>query len=631
MTDAWSITDGYHDVDGHWHATSIETRGALREAMGAGDRDEPPPSPPMWFVRAGESHPLLGRCDLRLEGGDGLDAIDALPPDLPLGYHDLQPLDGGPATRLVVSPMRCPDPTPAWGWSLQLYAMRSAASWGMGDLADLAELNRWASTVGAGAVLVNPLHANAPGEPQQPSPYFATSRLWRNPAYIAIDRVDGADEIPGLLGQLGAIGRALPAATIDRNAVARLKGRALAALFERFEQSPGRGRMFARWRAEQGVALERFATWCALAERHGPAFGSWPGDLQHPASPTVAAFADRSARAVTFHAWCQWVLDSQLAAARHETVQLIGDLAIGFDAQGADAWAEQDLLALGCRVGAPPDAFNARGQDWGLPPFVPWKLRAARYEPFAASLRASFTHLDGLRIDHVMGLFRLYWLPPGGGPNDGAYVRYPASDLLDILSIEAARAAAFVVGEDLGTVEEHVGQMLRDRNVLGCTVFWFEDRAPTDYPEHVLASVTTHDLPTVAGVWTGADRAEQRSIGLVVEDDDILRARLRRHAGIEDDAIADDAIVAVHHALATAPSTLVLASLDDALAVERRPNLPGTVDERPNWRLPLPVRLDELEAHPLVARVAAAMRHGRAQQAARATDDDGRDAGGAQG
>jgi 4-alpha-glucanotransferase len=486
----------------------------------------------------------------------------------------------------------------------------------MGDLGDLARLNRWSAGLGAGAVLVNPLHANAPGEPQQPSPYFATSRLWRNPAYLDVPRLPGIDELGDQLTALDELGRALPTSTIDRDAVMQLKHRALAALFERFEQSPGRQRPFVAWRTEQGVALERFAIWSALAERHGPAFGSWPSELRHPDSAAVASFAALASRAVTFHAWCQWLVDLQLADARVAGVQLIGDLAVGFDARGADAWANQDILALGCRVGAPPDAFNANGQDWGLPPFVPWKLREARYEPFAASLRASFGHLDGLRIDHVMGLFRLYWLPEGRGPKHGAYVRYPAADLLDIVAIEATRAGAFVIGEDLGTVEEHVGRMLRERAVLGCRVFWFEDHPPADYPDDVLASVSTHDLPTVAGVWTGADEEEQRSIGLPTEGDEPQRARLREHAGVADGASAQEVIVAVHHALGAAPSVIALASLDDALGVERRPNLPGTVDERPNWRLPLPQPLEVVEHDALVASVAEALRAGRAERAA---------------
>lgn len=614
MTDAWSITDGYNDIDGRWHETEPDTRGALREAMGAGGLAAPTSPPPMWFVRTGTTHHLLGPCDLRLESGDALGTLHELPPDLPIGYHDLTPLDGGPTTRLVVSPDRCPRPESTWGWAVQLYALRSAASWGMGDLGDLARLNRWSAGLGAGAVLVNPLHANAPGEPQQPSPYFATSRLWRNPAYLDVPRLPGIDELGDQLSALDALGRALPSSTIDRDAVMRLKHRALAALFERFEQSPGRLRPFVAWRRAQGIALERFAIWCALAERHGPAFGAWPNELRHPDSPAVASFAARASRAVTFHAWCQWLVELQLADARVPGVQLIGDLAVGFDAQGADAWANQDILALGCRVGAPPDAFNANGQDWGLPPFVPWKLREARYEPFAASLRTSLRHLDGLRIDHVMGLFRLYWLPEGRGPKHGAYVRYPAADLLDIVAIEATRAGAFVIGEDLGTVEEHVGHMLRDRAVLGCSVFWFEDRPPSAYPTDVLASVSTHDLPTIAGVWTGADGDEQRSIGLPTDGDELLRTRLSEHAGVSDDASTPEVIVAVHRALAGAPSVLALASLDDALGVERRPNLPGTVDERPNWRLPLPQPLEAIEHDVLVGLVADALLAGRSER-----------------
>ncbi len=275
-------------------------------------------------------------------------------------------------------------------------------------------------------------------------------------------------------------------------------------------------------------------------------------------------------------------------------VALIGDLAIGFDPSGADAAAFSDCLAAGCRIGAPPDAFNPAGQDWGLPPMAPWRLRAARYEPFIATVRGALRGMQGLRMDHVMGLFRQYWIPPGAGPEGGAYVRFPADELLAIIALEATRAGAFVVGEDLGTVEPHVHDALREVGILGTTVVWFTDDAPEEYPEATLATVTTHDLPTIAGVLGGVD-GEQ-----------ILRDRLQVLVGDAGDSV-DAAVIRVHERLGAAPSRLKLATLDDlALAVER-PNQPGTTFERPNWRIPLPMSLEELLESPVASHVAQAL------------------------
>ncbi len=289
------------------------------------------------------------------------------------------------------------------------------------------------------------------------------------------------------------------------------------------------------------------------------------------------------------------------------------DLAVGFDPGGADAWVWQDLVALDARIGAPPDEFNRAGQDWGLPPFIPWRLRAARYEPFVETLRAVLRGAGGLRVDHVMGLFRLFWVPPGAGPADGAYVRYPAGDLLDLLALESARAGAVVVGEDLGTVEPGVRTELAERAVLSMKLLWFEDDPPEAWPERSLALVTTHDLPTIAGVWTGSDLGDQRTAGVPAVEEGMadLHRRLERRSGASDDAPVADVVVAAHRALAAAPSALVAATLEDALGVPERPNMPGTVDTWPNWSLALPVPLEEVEADPTVAAVADVLAPGR--------------------
>jgi 4-alpha-glucanotransferase len=315
---------------------------------------------------------------------------------------------------------------------------------------------------------------------------------------------------------------------------------------------------------------------------------------------------------VRFHQWLQWLLDQQLAQAE-AALPVMQDLPIGFDPAGADAWAWQDVLAADVTVGAPPDEFNTQGQDWGLPPFVPWKLRNAGYEPFIETMRAALRHAGGLRVDHVMGLFRLFWIGSGGSAADGTYVRYPAGELLDLLALESTRARAWVVGEDLGTVEEDVRAELAVRHVLSTRVLWFEEDAPERWPERSLATVTTHDLPTVAGVWTGSDVTAQRTAGRIVNDaaEAAVRRRLRAATGLPDGAPVTDVSVAAAAAVGRAPSQVALATLEDGLGVHERPNMPGTTEGWPNWSLALPVPLEELEGHPGAVAVAGALAAGR--------------------
>jgi 4-alpha-glucanotransferase len=606
-TDPWGIDDGYFDVRGEWHATSPETRTALREAM-TGDADRPPePSRPLWVVRAGAAEPLLGPCELRLEDGTAVRAEVALPPDLPIGYHDLHPLDDGPTTRLIVSPGRChlPDDLRAWILTVQLPACRSTESWGIGDLADLRSLGTWAAGRGAGMVAVSPLHAPLPLDRVEPSPYFPSSRRWGNPLALRIEDVPGAAGAPAVAG-LGVHGRRLnDAPLVVRDQVWALKRRALESLWA----ARGPDLRFDRWRAQMGADLETYARFCALAEHHDSGWHEWPEDHRHPDQPAVAAFAAANADLVGFWAWVQFLLDEQLRRAE-EPLPLLIDLAIGVDPDGADAWVMQDLLAHGVRVGAPPDEFNRAGQDWGLPPFVPHALRDAGYAPVARLWAAAMGNGGGLRIDHVMGLFRLFWIPPGGGPTDGAYVRYRGDEMLAVLAVESVRAGAVVVGEDLGTVEPEVRTMLGDGGLLSYRLGWFEDGPPEDYPWQALAAVTTHDLPTVAGVWSDEDAADQRAAGIEPDEPALerLRGKLMGLTGLGPEAPVDEVIVAAHRRLAAAPSALVGATLEDALALRRRPNLPGTTDERPNWSIPLPLPLGEVFSDPLVSRVVDALR-----------------------
>lgn len=603
--DAWGLDEGYHDAGGTWRVPPAETIAALRTAMGADEHpDRPPPGPPLWFVEEGEA-PALGRPGrLTLEDGTELAPGSALPADLPLGYHDLTPDDGGPTTRVIVHPRRChlPAELRSWGWTVQLYGARSAGSWGMGDLADLRRLARWSADHGAGVLAVNPLHAALPLDEQQPSPYFPSSRRFRNPLYLRIEEVPGAAEIGADLDELAAAGRRLNGdPRIDRDAIWTLKRSALELTWVRFGGDPS----FDAYRRAHGTSLETYATFCSLAEHHGTAWPDWPAEHRHPDQPEVATWATGHADRVRFHAWLQWRLDDQLARAG-DGLDLVGDLAIGVDPGGADAWAWQDVLAPGVRVGAPPDDFNTQGQDWGLPPFVPWKLRAARYEPFVETLRAGFAHAGGLRIDHVMGLFRLFWIPPGADAVDGAYVRFAADEMLALVALESVRAGALVVGEDLGTVESGVRETLAERGVLSYRLVLFEPEPPETFPAQALAAVTTHDLPTVTGLLSGSDLADQRAIGLDPNEDGTaqLADRLTAVAGVREE---DDVTVELHRRLGRSPSMLVSGTLDDALGVPERPNMPGTTDEWPNWSIPLPKPLEEILADPEVEAISAAL------------------------
>jgi 4-alpha-glucanotransferase len=604
--DAWGITEGFHDALGGWQSTRDETRAAIRQAMGDAGTAAPT-SASVRVVRHGDPAQLHGPVELTLEDGAVLHMTDRLPPDLPLGYHRLRALDDEREIRLIVAPQRChlPEGLRIWGWAAQLYAARSRESWGIGDLADLRRLARWsASALGAGILLINPLSAATPVAPQQPSPYSASSRRFRNALYLRVEEVPGAAAARTDVERLAAAGRALnEVRRIDRDAVWALKAEAL----EKIWAGGGGGEGFARYRREQGVALREFATFCALAEQHGGGWQQWPAEYRRPESAAVARFTTERADRVAFHEWLQWLLDEQLARAAAE-ISLMQDLPIGVEPGGADAWAWQDALTTAASVGAPPDHHSAGGQDWGLPPFVPHRLAALAYEPFIQTIRAALRHAGGLRIDHVMGLFRLFWVPRGMTPREGAYVRYPADDLLAIIALESQRARALIVGEDLGTVEAGVRERLAAQAVLSYRLVWFEPEPPARYPELALAAVTTHDLPTIAGLWTGADMEAQAATGR--EFDRVgfgeMRERLRAMTGVRDDAPVGEVIERTHELLADAPSVIVTATLDDALAVEERPNMPGTVNEWPNWSIALPVPLDGLEQAPLAHSIARA-------------------------
>ncbi|MFL6252517.1 MAG: 4-alpha-glucanotransferase [Actinomycetes bacterium] len=623
------IATSFTDAASRHHEVSEATLRSVLEAMGPAP--EPAAWPPVVVTRTGRSRswrPPEGEpVSLVLESGEERRLPAELPGDLPPGRHRLEGRGG--ATTLVVAPGRCHLPPAlegggrAWGWAAQLYAARSRSSWGIGDLGDLAELLATTAPLGARFALLNPLHA---AQPAEPSPYNPSSRVFRNPLYL---RVEDVPELAGLgpddrarVEALAGAGRdLLDQDRIDRPAVYQLKDTVLRLAYGSLAGLPARQAGLA---AHRGATpnLERFATFCALQHVHGPDWRDWPAPLRHPGRPEVATFGERHRDEVGYHAWLQWLLDEQLAAvpSTPEGLGVLNDLAIGFAPNGFDAWSFQDELATGISVGAPPDPLGPRGQDWGLPAFVPDRMAAGGYGPFAQTIRAGMAHAAGLRIDHVMGLFRLFWIPEGAEPAQGTYVRYPADDLLGVLALESHRAAALVVGEDLGTVEPGVRERLGAEGVLSYRLAWFEQgpdggrRRAADYPRLALAATTTHDLPTVAGFFSGSDLAHLAEIGAVPGGDGQADQEAQRDSHcrlLEDEGMLEPGergvealVAALYGFLARTPAMLVAATLEDALEAHDRPNVPGTIDERPNWSLPLPVSLDDLAADPRVGRLA---------------------------
>jgi 4-alpha-glucanotransferase len=600
------VPSTYTDAFRRRRTISPEARAGVLAAMGIEDGEEVPDAPHVAVVARGAALPAIG--ELTLEDGTELGHVGTLPRDCPHGYHHLRRADGIDQL-LIVGPRGCHLPTGvrAWGWAVQLAATRSRVSWGIGDLDDLRRLAAWSADHGAGFVSGSPLGAPNPGPDPEPSPYYPSTRRFGNSLHVSLDPI--AAEHPNVdVSDLASRARALIAERrIDRPTVLALKREALERLWaDRAADDPA----FRAWRVEQGDALERWATFVVLTERHGPGWQRWAAALRSPAGEAVTEASAAAADRVAFHAWIQWWFDRQLAAAS-EPLRRLADMPVGVDPGGFDAWDWQDHLAIGASVGAPPDRFNAAGQNWGLPPFIPHRLREAHYRPFIETIRAQLRHAGGLRIDHVLGLFRQWWVPRESGPADGAYVRQPTGELLAIVALESHRAGAVIVGEDLGTVPRGVRAELRRRRLLSTRLVLFERVPPARYPRQALAAVTTHDLPTIAGTMSGHDLEDQRAAGIDVDPDGLalLRGRLVAAAGLAPEASAREVSLAVHRALAASPPALVAATLEDALGVEERVNQPGTVaPQRDNWNLALPVALEELAADPAVGELVSALR-----------------------
>jgi 4-alpha-glucanotransferase len=551
------------------------------------------------------------------------EATFAVPDDLPLGYHTIVARSGDTeaTTTLIVSPAWLGMPARlgedrAWGLAAQLYSVRSSRSWGIGDLTDLTDLAVWSGAeLGADFVLVNPLHAAEPVPPLQPSPYLPSSRRFFSPLYLRVEAIpEFADLSARERRRVAELARGVHERVdgqdlLDRDTAWTAKRKALR-LVAAVQRTPGREIDLAAYRERNGEALRRFATWSVLAERHGNDARTWPEEFRDADTPAVARFAAEHEAEVEFAIWLQWVLDEQLQHAQAKALAsgmrlgTMHDLAVGVHPGGADAWRLRDTYATGITVGAPPDPFNQQGQNWQQPPWRPDRLAETAYSPFRDLLAAVLRHAGGIRVDHIIGLFRLWWVPEGVPPDQGTYVYADHEAMVGVLALEAHRAGALVVGEDLGVVDPSAREYLGARGILGTSILWFEsDEQGGPLPaerwrEWCLATVTTHDLPPTAGYLTGEHVRLRSRLGLLpgsLEEElaadegkrEVWLGELRSRGLLEHGAGIEETVVALHRYLTLAPARLLGVALTDAVGDSRTQNQPGTLDEYPNWRVPL--------------------------------------------
>lgn len=543
-----------------------------------------------------------------------------LPQDLPLGYHliEVKAEQTTHTAHLICVPERLTPhqglATQRHGAAAQLYSLMSPQSWGMGDFATLADVTAWSAGLGADFVLINPIHAGHTEPPLEPSPYLPTTRRFIDPLYIRPDDIRECAYLPP--NQLTAFRadrdrlneRVVASQRVDRDAVWEAKRDALNTIFA-VPRSPSREAEFNQFCADRGSALADFALWCAISEATAGEDEPWPADVVDAQCDAARQWSHKLADRVLFYQWLQWVAETQLAAAQKVASTtgmafgVLTDMAVGVHPAGADTWTLGPALAAGVTVGAPPDAFNQKGQDWSQPPWRPDHLAASGYQAFRQLVQASVRHSGGVRIDHVMGLFRLWWVPAGCEPTAGTYVRYDHEAMVGILCLEAERAGAIVVGEDLGVVEPWVREHLNERGILGTSVLWFEygDHGPlpaNEWRQLCFATVTTHDLPPTAGYLNFDHVALRHELGLLTRpiDDERSAAQSEQEAVLDvvksSGVLADAAdtwtkTLALHAYVASSPAALVAWALVDAVGERRTQNQPGTYREYPNWCIPL--------------------------------------------
>ncbi len=693
LAHAYRVSTSFTDWKGHAQTSSAETLAAVLTALGVDTADPVAALHTAWeapwrrtlpacvvatagverlvWMHVTDGAPAALSVELEAGGGvqvaqvdhwvaprqiDGVrigEATFRIPADLPSGYHRLVARSGETRAEapLIVTPAWVGLPkrmgnARGWGVAAQLYSVRSAGSWGVGDLTDLTDLAVWSGAeLGADYVLVNPLHAAEPKPPLEPSPYLPSSRRFFNPLYLRVEAVPEFAQLPSRArARITVLARRVheraSADRIDRDTAWSAKREALRLLFA-VPRSAGRELDFAAFRRREGGALVDFATWSVLAEAHGNDARTWPAALRDPSSAETVEFAANRGDDVDFVCWLQWLLDEQLAHAQQKAlgagmgIGTMHDLAVGVHPGGADAWRLGDAYAQGVSVGAPPDPFNQLGQNWLQPPWRPDALEASAYAPFRDVIRTVLRHAGGLRVDHIIGLFRLWWVPQGQEASEGAYVSYDHEALIGVLALEAVRADAVVVGEDLGVVDPAARSYFASRGILGTSILWFEADGDAVLPAErwrrwCLASVTTHDLPPIAGYLEGAHVRLRGELGLLTRplEEELAADREEQRRWLDElryrgllPAFADPTddeeatVIALHRYLTQTPAKLVGAALVDLVGDKRTQNQPGTIDEYPNWRVPLsgpdgePLSLEAVFTSARAARLAAVLPH----------------------
>ncbi|MGB6456316.1 MAG: 4-alpha-glucanotransferase [Streptosporangiaceae bacterium] len=619
------IVPEYRDWRRRWVSVPAETLAAILEVL-----EQPVPAAPESTESAAAVESAAGCAESAAGCAESATA----------GESAAGPAESRTAARLDLPASR------QWGFTVQLYSLRSTASWGHGDLHDLADLARWSAIeLGAGFVLVNPLHAVEPLPPVSASPYLPMTRLFTSSLYLRVEDVpEYAALPPAARRQISELAAPLRAANttadlIDRDAVWSAK-RAALLLIRAVPLTAARAAAYTRFRSERGRDLERWSAWCALAERYGADWRRWPAELADPerASAQVARDGELAA-AAEFHGWLQWLAAEQLAAAQSAaktagmTYGIVHDLAVGVHPGGADAWARQHELVAGFSVGAPPDGFNQLGQDWGQLPWNPRALAMSGYRPLAELFAASLRHAGGIRVDHVMGLMRLWWVPAGQRPDRGAYVTYDHRATVAALARAAECAEGVAIGEDLGTVEPWIREYLAEHGILGTEMLWFNrdrdgrPRPPARWRRGCMATVGTHDVPTVSGFVTGEQVTVRARLGVLKNPEELERASSDEMVARWQAAlVANDLLpagqppgtaqftVALYGYLRLTPALLLGVALTDAVGELRAQNIPGTSDEYPNWRIPLcddrgrAVLLGDLPGNALLQQVCRAVR-----------------------
>ena len=542
---------------------------------------------------------------------------------LPLGWHRLvATVEGGhvESATLIIVPNTLSLPLlessrRVWGVNAQLYSTRSASSWGIGDAADLADLAAVCADKGADFLLVNPVHASQPVSPLETSPYLPVSRRWLNPIYIRPESIEEYASLPQAsrvtIEQLRDETRQFATRDdlIDRDCSWEAKSKALEIIFAA-PRSYHRQSQLDRFIERGGSELSNYALWCALVEREGTI--ELPEDLARSSAPRVELERLELADRVDFYQWCQWVAAEQLEHAQHVArevgmeIGIMADLAVGVHPYGSEKWSRPELFASGMSVGAPPDVYSQQGQNWSQPPWSPRSLAESGYLPLRDMVRAALANAGAVRIDHILGMFRLWWIPDGCAATEGTYVYYDHEAMMGVILLEAQRAGAVVIGEDLGVVEPWVRDYLRERGVLGTSVVWFEKEGggwplrPEHYRDRALAAVNIHDLPPTLGYIRGIQTTLRSELGLLTDDIETVRAgdrleleqvsaRLLEYGCIDGAEPSEREIVeGLYRYVAKTPSKLVVASLVDAVGDVRPQNMPGTgADQYPNWCVPL--------------------------------------------